>query len=423
METAASADVETVAPWTDLYRPIHRTTTPSRGPARLGCFGKRSGRTDHGGVKGPRPRRRVVRIRSTGIVRDAAWRRTVVMCRITARGRSGIVQVGINYPWYSNTFGNNLFTPQLVPDFDDTLRRLVPRGVSVVRVWLLCQLDRWGHLENLAGSPRFHPPEPTDPPLLAEAIDRFESLLSICEQRHVQVIPSLLCHDALGDPRRAAGNGGRVAIVSDPETRARFFADVLEPFLSASDPHRSQIYAWELMNEPAWNVISWLGWRHHAFAREIDRRTLAQFLQEGLDHIAQAGFASTIGHARVADLEQLPTGTVPQFHYYGIPQLWVPEQGTSRAFVGELSSTRARWWPSDPTEVPWPMLLGADLADDETAVLERLRLLRRQGYSLALLWPGGEEGPGSEKYGAAALNAIERFAGEGHPAAVAPRPR
>jgi hypothetical protein len=347
---------------------------------------------------------------------------SVVMCRIALRASNRTVRVGINYPWYSNTFGNNLFTPELVSDFDDTLRRLVPRGVSVVRAWLLCQLDRWGHTTDVNGSPRFQPPDPNDPSL-AEAIARFTAMLSVCGQHRVQLIPSLFCHDALGDPRRAAGNGGRSAIVSDPETRLRFFTDVLEPFLVASTPHRSHIYAWELMNEPAWNVSSWFGWRHHAFAAEVDRPTLAQFLQEGLDRITQAGFETTIGHARASDLEQLPTGTVPQFHYYGIPQLWLPDQATTRAFVGEMSCSRARWWPSDPTDVPWPMLLGADLASDETAVLERLRLLRRQGYSLALLWPRGEIGPGSAKYPPAALDAVERFVREVGRATKSPRTR
>jgi len=55
------------------------------------------------------------------------------------------------------------------------------------------------------------------------------------------------------------------------------------------------------------------------------------------------------------------------------------------------------------------MLLGTDLGDDGTAVLERLRLLHRQGYSLALLWPEGNQGPGWTKYSPAALDAVGRF--------------
>ncbi len=326
------------------------------------------------------------------------------------------MKVGINYPWHSNTFGNNLFTPGTVADFRETLDRLSPYGITAVRVWLLCQLDRWGHLTSEDETLSFSPPPRGAQHALGEALDRFAALLACCRSIGTTIIPSLLCHDALGDPRRGPGNGGRSAIVTHPEIRERFFTDVLEPFLAVSKSERAPILAWELMNEPHWNITRWLTWRHHAFATEIEPAALCRFLAEGLERIAEAGFESTVGHAMAEDLEHLPTGTLPQFHYYGLPQLWVPERATTNAFIGEMSSCGARCWSRDPTHAPWPMLLGADLGNDGTATRARLELLSRQGYSMALLWPSREAGPGWRKYSPSTLRAVREFV------ATTPRP-
>lgn len=325
------------------------------------------------------------------------------------------MQVGINYPWFSNTFGDTLFHPDLIADFRETLAQLEPRGVSVVRVWLLCQLDRWGVVDSSAGVPRFVPPAPGafrgTGPGRSEPLQRFEALCVAAAEHRIRLVPSLICHGAFGDLRRDRGNGGRAAVAEDPHLASFFFDEVLESFLEVARPYREHVHSFELMNEPTWNVLRILGWTNPAYAPGLGHDALARFLARGLERIERAGFPSTVGHAAAVDLSRWPTGTVPQFHYYGLPHLWVEEHAVTRAYVGELSSSAARLWPRDPTEVPWPMLWGRDLIDDETAVAERLALLARQGYPLALLWPARGEGPGWEKYTHGALRALERFAG------------
>ena len=46
--------------------------------------------------------------------------------------------------------------------------------------------------------------------------------------------------------------GGRSSVVTDPEQRAQFFENVLEPLLVISLRYPETIYAWELINEPEW---------------------------------------------------------------------------------------------------------------------------------------------------------------------------
>jgi hypothetical protein len=209
----------------------------------------------------------------------------------------------------------------------------------------------------------------------------------------------------------------------DEAQGARLFDDALEPMLERSRPYADHIHSWELMNEPAWNLYGWSRWSHRVRAHGVSRAQLRRFLAAGLERIEAAGFASTVGHARAADLRALPTGSRPQFHWYGPPQLRLPTQAATNAFVGEISSAAANWigrpprsgrrrvrrWFQEATTMPWPELFGADLCGDRAAVAARLSALERKGYGLALLWPSLSTGPGWAKYSPGAREALRQF--------------
>lgn len=93
----------------------------------------------------------------------------------------------------------------------------------------------------------------------------------------------------------------------------------------------------------------------------------------------RAGFSSTVGHRYYSDRAWLPSGSVPQFHYYG--RLFDPVRlpPSSGDILGEFSVKDGseggawRWLPQ---------------AQDVTGrVRDRLLEAERLGYPMALLWP------------------------------------
>jgi len=96
-----------------------------------------------------------------------------------------------------------------------------------------------------------------------------------------------------------------------------------------------------------------------------------------------------VGHRYLEDLDTFPTGTKRQFHYYwkryhGFDILPDPEPipgfQKTKAFIGEFDSE-----PLGHGEL-WPECDGADV-DLENCLFERLKLLARKGYELAMFWP------------------------------------
>jgi hypothetical protein len=173
--------------------------------------------------------------------------------------------------------------------------------------------------------------------------------------------------------------------------REAFFETVLDPFLAVGKRYAEQIYAWEVINEPYWNCHfispplyrSWSSLPRIPLVKSLEMRA---FLEGALRRIEAAGFESTVGHRFYRDLERWPGGTRPQFHYYAKRMLWLGDPGkipdyavTGGAFLGELESGLGHG-------NLWPELAGAD-RDPERTVLERLLLLERKGYKLALIWP------------------------------------
>jgi hypothetical protein len=309
------------------------------------------------------------------------------------------VRVGFNYPYpwnaygvylgSGNPWGSNSALDDWPEQLEANLARLRDLGVSVVRVFLLGNAANYGAI----GANGFVPPARLDERVLDQLARMFESF----KATGLSVIPSLLDFKAFGRRRAGVENGcgQRSAIVRVPALRAVFIEQVVRPFLNASLPYRAQIHAWEVMNEPVWNVLPFVA-PQLAGGRSLGVLELRAFLRELLDVIEHApfGFASTVGHRFAGDLRYLPSGTSPQFHFYPakfrglyVSDRTLPHASVTNAFIGELGSLgrdpQGRYRHGHPIRE----LNGADDADEASRVVSRLALARDKGYELTLLWP------------------------------------
>ena len=244
-------------------------------------------------------------------------------------------------------------------------------------------------------------------------------MLEVFAAKEMQIIPSLIDFGAFYelDPfdlnkRKFLGQGsGRTEIARNG--RKKFLDTVLKPFLDISnEPNlRKTIFAWEVVNEPRQPLVQtfpFLPPRAHTttLGPDLSEEEMSIFIDDALKRIQDAGFESTVGHRFLADLKSMPTGKKPQFHYYAltvptIAKLTVPgdpptipsfadlssDARTKGAFVGEIHSATNR---------PWPNCDGHDNTL-RTAAFERLKVLARKGYELALLWPDGGPDGGDDR--------------------------
>jgi hypothetical protein len=309
------------------------------------------------------------------------------------------MRVGFNYPYPWNAYGVYLGSgnpygsnpaldvwPERLAENLGILRDL---GVSVVRLFLLGNAANYGSFT--AGG--FKPPAALD----ARVLDQLGRMFEAFARTGVTVVPSLLDFKAFGRrlPDVANGCGARDAIVRDATTRAVFVEQVLRPLLRASMPYRAQIHAWEVMNEPVWNVMPFAP-RYIAGGRSLGLLELRGFLRELLDVIEKPpfGFTSTVGHRFARDLKLFPTGTAPQFHFYParyrglyVSDRTLPDASTASAFLGEIGALGGDASGKFRHGHPWRELHGEDARDETSRVVSRLTLAREKGYELALLWP------------------------------------
>lgn len=347
------------------------------------------------------------------------------------------MMVGINYPVPWNVYGIYLGSgnpPGSCPGMDvwpaNLARNLAvlrdELGIQVVRLFLLGNAANYG---AVAGG-RTTLPDALD----ARVTDQLASMFGAFADAKLLVIPSLIDFKAFGVRKlvgrasKAPTNGctDRHDIVNDNAIRARFFDQVLRPFLAISKPFRDVLYAWEVQNEPIWNVnepsltslVTDLE-RTAVGKTRVTRFKMQTFLQEAIDIIerfdVEPRFSATVGHRFVRDLDRFPTGQLRQFHYYPLKLLGLtvvdrtlPAAATTRAFLGEI----AAGIHGDP----WPELAGADSpqAGTRARVRERLRLAQHKGYQLTLLWPDADgrhpfPGPDPLKFSRAAQDGIKDF--------------
>ena len=139
----------------------------------------------------------------------------------------------------------------------------------------------------------------------------------------------------------------------------------------------------------------------------VSRTQLRLFLQQGIGIIEEAGFASTIGHRYLSDLQSLPTGSIRQFHFYGrrFGDPGLLPRALPDTIVGEFSVIDGRqggaWrWLPEPR-------------GQAARVRDRLLELERLGYPMALLWPDDLPfsliPPHDPKLSAETADGIQRF--------------
>jgi hypothetical protein len=346
--------------------------------------------------------------------------------------------VGFNYPiaWnaYGAYFGGGL-TPGAQPALDVwtdnlkvNLRKLRDElNIGVVRIFLLCNGFNYGSFTQARrGSPSTFSLPPKMHPKFKEHL---EKMMLAFRDTSMMAIPSIIDFKAFGrkltlraglPPKTVNGsrtkridpvtNGctDRQQIVQDKTMRQEFFGQMKENLLDPSIPFRSHIYAWEVQNEPSWNFRT-VASDAVAGGATVSKEEMRTFLREGVDLIdgitvnGQRAFNSTVGHRFLEDLDDLPTGTRRQFHFYPyvlnlpldlgtIPlrDTSLPRFEDSRAFLGEIGIQDPAVGHGDL----WPDLGGADAGDTRTRILARLQFVRQQGYPLVMMWTDGLDGKG-----------------------------
>jgi hypothetical protein len=319
------------------------------------------------------------------------------------------LKVGVNYAWPYN-FWASLFDPGDGRDIEKTVpanfARLRKLGVSCVRIWLLATAEFYGNPPKLraptlperdARNWEFTPPREIGDDL----VKRFVRLVNMAFNSGIELIPVLLDFGVFQSPAlRIHGNpgGGKIDLAIDPDKRNRFVNGTLKKFLSAlTASERATIYAFEVMNEPDWelrrpNLV--VDKTKHGVLLPSE---LAGFLSACL---AEISTDSTVGFSHFGFVKGFPCGTRPQFHYYG-PSETTKGIGTPFRYYLPDAASRVCFPPFIRKLTPfvgeidgairvkgsWPSCKGADRAHDALSLFNRLSKLREKGYQLALVWP------------------------------------
>jgi len=360
-------------------------------------------------------------------------------------GQPPKMEVGFNYPWpfdkYGTAFGPREIVnrPQApapsgatsaIPVFRDpvahppagsldrNLRTLKKLNINKVRMFILCNAFNYGNQPAVlsSGTSIFSVPIPAHP----QFFDHFRQMLQVFVQNGMQVMPSLLDFGAIYKFQSGSG-GGRTDVLTSQRTQ--FFEFMLLPMLqeAAKADVRQAVFAFEIMNEPFWN-ISTSPKRPGAGILDIAAETtpliMTTFLTQALAVIEGNGFLSSVGHRTVNDLlGPMPPGQLAQFHYYGKTSLIkggtlaqdpdpIPKRDALKASLASKLDSKGKPVQNvicgefstrgngdlisrhNPLEqgLPWPELDGRDTQDDDAA-FERLCALARKGYDLAFVWP------------------------------------
>jgi len=315
------------------------------------------------------------------------------------------MKVGYNYPWIANLYGNHIGPNRWKgpPDSQkdpywkeqkDSLARnlaaLASMKIVVVRMFILCQGDNYRN--DLTSYPSKVPAGKWDLPATLHPLflEHFQKMLEDFQKAEIQIIPSLIdFHFPDWEDRDA--------IFTDTTKRDKFLDTVLDPLLKVSAGFRSTIFAWEVINEPSWLTRSISPPLNRKVTSVLSKSNMKAFLEKALAKIQDANFESTVGHRYLEDLDAFPTGTKRQFHFYWKRYTsWIttvtgpldilpdphpiPGFEQTKAFVGEIDSE-----PLGHGEL-WPECDGADVSL-ENCLFERLKLLARKKYELAMFWP------------------------------------
>jgi hypothetical protein len=161
--------------------------------------------------------------------------------------------LGANLPWvgYGTDVGANLWSPSggLAADplrlarLDHALAGLSADGISIVRLFLLCDLRAGVRFD------RHGLPTGVDDALFAD----IDALLASARRHDVRLIPALLDFHLCNPAKMIDGvqTGGRSHLVTSSEGRSALIQSVLAPIFRRYG-NDDAIAAWDVMNEPEW---------------------------------------------------------------------------------------------------------------------------------------------------------------------------
>jgi hypothetical protein len=339
------------------------------------------------------------------------------------------MEVGINYKWGFDKYGI-YFGGGAPPGSDPAVDAWLPAfrnnlkffkndlGVRTLRIFLLCNAHNLGTVvRRPANDDSYDLTLPTS--LHPKFREHLEGMLQALATEGMRIIPSIIDFGAICSPQ-FGGNTARHEVVDDAGKRKKFLDIVVEPLLTWSKPFRSQILAWEVINEPFWACLKRV-FGHGFTDRPVSIQEMTVFINETLQRIHAHEFASTVGHRFRRDFtsvaSKMPTGTLRQFHYY--PPLGalakmlpftesdLPPFKETNAFVGEFAvageGSQGAFWPD----------LDESLQQDaRSRAFHRLRMLDAKGYLLALTWsdiPDGAVGSSDPKLSAGAMEGIKDY--------------
>jgi len=273
--------------------------------------------------------------------------------------------VGANLPWvgYGTDFGANAWSPSggLSADparlerLDRAFARLSADGISLVRVFLLC---------DARSGVRFDGddlPTGVDEALFADV----EALVAAARRHGVRLMPALVDFHLCNPAKVIDGVqiGGRSHLVTTGEGRSALVESVIAPLVSRFGGDDA-IAAWDLMNEPEWCL-------RLASSRQTPDPfgALQTFLELGVRSIrAHARQPVTVGCAGTWQLDLVrPLG----LDFYQVH--WYERFGWSRLAQ-----------PVSQFGLDRPVILGE--FSGRTAPARVLETARRAGYRGAFVW-------------------------------------
>jgi hypothetical protein len=275
--------------------------------------------------------------------------------------------VGVNLPWigYGTDVGASAWfpagglahQPAALDLLEHTLAALARDGISVVRVFLLCDA-RSGVRFDTDGAP-----SGIDERLLPDV----DLLLATARRHGMGVLAVLLDFHLCGVAQVVNGVqlGGRSRLIADAAARAAFIDRVVRPLVERYADHETVI-GWDVMNEPEWCL------RGGLFRRTaVSFDALQRFLGAAVGCIQRfARQPVTIGCAGTWRLDLVtPLGLdFYQIHWYDRFGWAALARPVSELGLGDR-----------------PVILG-EFAGRGTRIVEVLQTARQAGYEGALVW-------------------------------------
>ena len=275
--------------------------------------------------------------------------------------------IGVNLPWigYGTDVGASAWFPggglrhqaAALDLLDQTLAALARDGISVIRVFLLCDARSGVRFESDGV------PSGIDDHVRPD----LDALLDTARRHRIGVMPVLLDFHLCGPAQRVNGVqlGGRSRLVADAVARTALVDRVVRPIVERYGADET-VVAWDVMNEPEWCLRGGL-FRRTAVAFEA----LQRFLGDAVECVQRSARQPvTVGCAGTWRLDLVtPLGLdFYQIHWYdrfGWKALARP--------VGELGLGDR------------PVILG-EFAGRSARIADVLQAAREAGYEGALVW-------------------------------------